>query len=59
MKEVIVYEHVLDKNLLWFLQIRLQLAETAPAKSGLKQEKPETEKRRLKDGFDSPKWWHL
>jgi hypothetical protein len=35
MKEVIVYEHVLDKKLLWFLQIRLQLAETAPAKSGL------------------------
>jgi hypothetical protein len=27
----------MDKNLFWFLQIRLQLAETAPAKSGLKQ----------------------
>jgi hypothetical protein len=35
MKEVIVYGHVLDKNLLWFRQIRLQLAVTAPAKSGL------------------------
>jgi hypothetical protein len=37
MKDFIVYEHVLEKNLLWFLQICLQLAETAPAKSGLKQ----------------------
>jgi hypothetical protein len=35
MKEVIVYGHVLDKNLLRFLQIRLQLAVTAPARSGL------------------------
>jgi hypothetical protein len=42
MEEVIVYGHVLDKNLLWFLQIHLQLSETAPAKSGLKQENPET-----------------
>jgi hypothetical protein len=35
MKEVIVYGHVLDKNLLRFRQIHLQLAVTAPAKSGL------------------------
>jgi hypothetical protein len=35
MKEVIVYGHVLDKNLLRFHQILLQLAVTAPAKSGL------------------------
>ena len=41
LKEVIVDGHVLDKNLLWFLQIRLQLVETAPAKSGLKQKKLE------------------
>jgi hypothetical protein len=46
MEEVIVYEHVLwTKNLLWFLQFHLQLAETTPAKSGLKQEKPKPEKR--------------
>jgi hypothetical protein len=36
-KEVIVYGHVLDKNLLRFHQIRPQLAVTAPAKSGLKR----------------------
>jgi hypothetical protein len=42
MKEVNVYEHFMDKNLLWFLQIHLHLTETAPAKSGLKREKPET-----------------
>jgi hypothetical protein len=41
LEEFIVDEHVLDKNLLWFLQIRLHLAETTPAKSGLKQEKSE------------------
>jgi hypothetical protein len=35
LKEVIVNGHVLDKNLLRFFQIRLQLAVTAPAKSGL------------------------
>jgi hypothetical protein len=33
MKEVIVYGHVLDKNLLRFRQIRPQLAVTAPARS--------------------------
>jgi hypothetical protein len=38
MKEVIVYGHVLDKNLLRFHQILLQLTETPPAKSGLQQE---------------------
>jgi hypothetical protein len=31
-KAVIVYGHVLDRNLIWFYQIHLQLAETAPAK---------------------------
>jgi hypothetical protein len=36
LKEVIVYGHVLDKNLLRFRQIHPQLAVTAPAKSGLK-----------------------
>jgi hypothetical protein len=36
LKEVIVYGHVLDKNLLRFRQIRPQLAVTAPARSGLK-----------------------
>jgi hypothetical protein len=35
MKEVIVYGHVMDKNLLRFRQILLHLAVTAPAKSGL------------------------
>jgi hypothetical protein len=37
MKEVIVYGHVLDKNLFRFRKIRPQLAVTAPAKSGLKR----------------------
>jgi hypothetical protein len=50
MEEFIVYGHVLDKNLLWVCQIRLQLAETAPAKSRLKQENPETSKKGMKDG---------
>jgi hypothetical protein len=36
----IVYEFLWRKNLLRFLQFHLHLAETAPAKSGLKQEKP-------------------
>jgi hypothetical protein len=36
MKEVIVYGHVLDKNLLRFRQIRPQLTVTAPARSRLK-----------------------
>jgi hypothetical protein len=35
LKEVIVYGHVLDKKLLWFRQIRPQLAVTSPARSGL------------------------
>jgi hypothetical protein len=35
MKEVILYGHVLDKNLLRFFQIRLQLAVIALARSGL------------------------
>jgi hypothetical protein len=35
MKEVIVYGPVLDKKLLRFLQIRLPLAITTPARSGL------------------------
>jgi hypothetical protein len=59
MKEVIVYEHVSDKNLLWFHQIRLQIAETSPAKSGTVTGKPKIRKMRLKDSFDSPNWWHL
>jgi hypothetical protein len=37
MKEVIVYGHVMDKNLFHFFQIRPQLAITAPARSGLKR----------------------
>jgi hypothetical protein len=35
LKEVIVYGNVLDKIVLWFFEIRLQRAETAPVKSGL------------------------
>jgi hypothetical protein len=35
LKEVIGDGHVLDKNLLWFRQIRPQLAVIALAKSGL------------------------
>jgi hypothetical protein len=35
MKDFIVYGHVLDKNLLRFFQIHLQLAVTAPARSAL------------------------
>jgi hypothetical protein len=38
-EEVILYEHVMDKNLFWFLQIHLQLTETAPAKSRTVTEK--------------------
>jgi hypothetical protein len=37
LKYFIVYGHVLDKNLFRFRQIRLQLAVTAPERSGLKQ----------------------
>jgi hypothetical protein len=44
MKEVIVYGHVLDKNLFRFRQIRPQLAVTAPAKSGLKRKMENMEK---------------
>jgi hypothetical protein len=44
MEEVIVYENVLDKNLLRFLQFHLHLAETAPAKSGLKQKNQKLKK---------------
>jgi hypothetical protein len=39
MEDFIVHDNVLDKNILWFLQIRFQLAKIAPEKSGLKQEK--------------------
>jgi hypothetical protein len=49
----------MDKNLFWFFQIHLHLAETSPAKSGLKQEKSKNLKKGLKYGFDSPNWWHL
>jgi hypothetical protein len=35
LKEVIVDDHVLDKNLLLFFQIHPQLAVTAPTRSGL------------------------
>jgi hypothetical protein len=59
LEEVILYEHVLYKKILSFHQIHLQLAETGPAKSGLKEEKLETEKMRLKYGLYSPNWWHL
>jgi hypothetical protein len=48
MKDFIVYGHVLDKNLLRFLQIRLQLTETPPAKSGLQQENEKLKKWALK-----------
>jgi hypothetical protein len=41
-KEVIVDEFVWRKHRLRFLQLRLQLTEIAPQKSGLKQEKTET-----------------
>jgi hypothetical protein len=44
MKEVIVYGHVMDKNLLQFHQIRPQLAVTAPERSGLKQKMKNMEK---------------
>jgi hypothetical protein len=44
LKEVIVYGHVLDKNLLRFRQIRPQLAVTAPARSGLKRKIENMEK---------------
>jgi hypothetical protein len=37
MKELILYGHVLDKNLFRFRKIRPQLAVTAPPKSGLKR----------------------
>jgi hypothetical protein len=35
LKEFIVEGHVLDTKLLWFFQIRLQLAVIIPIKSGL------------------------
>jgi hypothetical protein len=35
LNEFIVYGHVLDKKLLWFLQMRLHIGVTSPAKSGL------------------------
>jgi hypothetical protein len=44
LKEVIVYGHVLDKNLLRFRKIHLQLAVAAPAKSGLKRKMANLEK---------------
>jgi hypothetical protein len=44
MKEVIVYGHVMDKNLFWFRQIRPQLAVTAPERSGLKRKMENLEK---------------
>jgi hypothetical protein len=37
MKDIIVYGHVLDKNLFRFRKIHPQLAVTDPAKSGLKR----------------------
>jgi hypothetical protein len=44
MKEVIVYGHVLDRNLFWFRKIHPQLAVTALAKSGLKRKIQNMEK---------------
>jgi hypothetical protein len=44
MKEFIVDGHVLDKNLLRFRKIHLQLAVEAPAKSGLKLKMENMEK---------------
>jgi hypothetical protein len=44
MREVIVDGHVLDKNLLRFRKIHLQLAMAAPAKSGLKRKMTNLEK---------------
>jgi hypothetical protein len=44
LKEVIVDGHVLDKNLLRFRKIHLQLAVAAPAKSGLKRKMENLEK---------------
>jgi hypothetical protein len=41
MKEFILYDHFLDKNLFRFFQFHLHLIETNPAKSGLKPEKME------------------
>jgi hypothetical protein len=46
------------KNLLWFLQFRLQLAETSPTKSGLKQ-KNEKLKNEVERWLYSPNLWHL
>jgi len=59
LKEIILYDHIMDKNLICFLEIHLHLAKTSLAKLGLKQEKLEIWKMRLKDIFYSPKWWHL
>ena len=44
LKEVIVDGHVLDRNLLRFRKIHLQLAVAAPAKSGLKLKMKKLEK---------------
>ena len=44
MKEVIEDGNVLDKNLLRFHKIHLQLAVEAPAKSGLKRKMTNLEK---------------
>jgi hypothetical protein len=44
LREVIVYGHVLDKNLLRFRKIHLQLAMEAPAKTGLKRKMTNLEK---------------
>jgi hypothetical protein len=44
LKEVIVHGHVLDKKLLYFLQIHPQLAVTAPAISRLKRKIENMEK---------------
>jgi hypothetical protein len=44
LKEVIVYGHVLDKNLFRFRQIRPQLAVTALERSGLKRKMENLEK---------------
>jgi hypothetical protein len=59
MNEVILFEYVVDKNFFWFHQIYLQITETTPAKSELKQKEPEIQKMRLKDSFYSPQWLHL
>jgi hypothetical protein len=47
-KDFIVYGKVMDKTLLQFHQIFLQLTETPPAKSGLQQENEKLKKWALK-----------